>query len=110
VIPLATTTIDVRRVPLDSTRDAADIPPAARTVARGIRAHFSYVSGAEVLLGGQETTDVARLACDPCDLTHTDQVVDNRDGTVWEVAGVFRAGGWGLDHLRADVRRVEGQS
>ena len=40
----------------------------------------------------------------------TVEIVDNRDGTVWEVAGVFRAGGWGLDHLRADVRRVEGQS
>lgn len=41
MIPLATTTISVKRVAADDTRDGYDPLPAPSTVAAGVRAHLS---------------------------------------------------------------------
>ena len=108
MIPLATTTVTVRRVPADDTRDGYDPPPAAEDVATGVRAHLSSPSGREDRAGGSRQTSAARLLCDPVDLRHTDTVIDDTTGAEWAVTGVATHVGLGLDHVAADLQRVSG--
>jgi hypothetical protein len=108
MIPLATTTITVRRVPSDDTRDGYDPHPSAEDVATGVRAHLSSPGGREDRAGGSRQTSGARLLCDPVDLLHTDTVVDESTGVEWAVGGVAAHVGLGLDHTSADLQHISG--
>lgn len=108
MIPAATTTITVKRVPADGTRDGYDTLPAAATVAAGVRAHLSSPTAREDRAGGARQVSPVRLICDPVDLTHTDTVVDDLTGLEWTVSGVAVHVGLGLDHTTADLQRVDG--
>jgi hypothetical protein len=108
MIPAATTTITVRRVPADDTRDGYDPLPAPSTVATGVRAHLASPSAREDRGGGTRQALTARLLCDPVDLTHTDTVVDDTTGLEYAVVGVVQQVGFGLDHTAAGLLLVDG--
>lgn len=114
MIPVATTTITVLRRPtLDgdgNVIDPYDAQPAPAVLASNVRAHISTPSGSERTAGGSETTVQWRLDCDPTDMAHTDQVRDDSTGVVYDVTWVAERRGFGLDHLVADLRRVEGMA
>lgn len=108
MIPLATTTVRVDRVPLSAVRDSYDTPPAAVTVVASARAHLSAPSGAERLAGASETVIDRHLDCDVCDLDHRDTVTDLTTGTTYTVVWVHKRLGLGMDRMEAGLRVVEG--
>lgn len=111
MIPLALTTITVRRIPVDPARDPYDAEPEPFIVASGVRAVISSPSArsGEVLAGGSQEHTYFSLACDPVDLTHRDRVLDDRTGEEYEVewARTRNALG-GLDHTQAALYQIRG--
>lgn len=107
-IPIATTTIQVLRVPADPTRDPTE-PGVEAEVAGGVRAHISTATGSEQLASGAAQERVYfRLAADPCDLEHNDVVVDEATGERYEVQWVRHRQELGMDHVQAGLRQVTG--
>lgn len=107
-IPLATTTITVRRVPDDEDLDPYDEQPEPETVASGVRAHISTRTGRETVAGGSQEVVSFGLSCDPVDLRHTDEVVDDTTGETFEVVWAISRQGLGMDHVQAGLERVTG--
>lgn len=109
-IPIATTTIAVRRVAADPDRDPYDPQPDPSTVASGIRAHLSLAGGSETEAGGSQQIVNWRLSCDPFDegLHHKDQVVNEQSGSVYEVVFSETREGMGMDHFQAGLTQVSG--
>lgn len=109
MIPVATTTISVLRVPADPLRDPEDPQPPAEVIASGVRAHISTSRGREVVQGqaSQEIVDF-RLSCDPTDLDGGDQVKDEATDEVYEVTWARLRRGFGLDHTQAGLKQVSG--
>lgn len=107
-IPLHTTTITVLRVATDPGRDPYDALPEPAVVAAGVRAHLSSPSGRERTAGGSQEVVEFRLACDPVDLRHTDQVRDETTGLVYEVVWTRERQALGLDHTQAGLKQVTG--
>jgi hypothetical protein len=110
VIPLATTTIRVERVAPDGTRDPYDTQPAATTIAQGIRAHISTSRGDEDRGGTDRSIVHFRLACDQfaAGLLHTDRVVDEQSGEVYEIRWAVARTALGLDHFHAGMDQISG--
>lgn len=106
-IPLATTTVSVRRYNLDDV-DPYDPKPTPTTVTSGVPAVISSPSGTEQVEGGQQEVVTFRLDCDPVDLQHDDQIVDDATGDVFEVVWVRNRVGFGLDYTQAELRQVNG--
>lgn len=104
-VPLATGTFTIRTLTESEPGEGRTV--TATAVVRGV---FSSPTGSEVWQagGGQETVD-AVVVCDPATIAHTDQLVDDETGDVWEVAWVRKRYGLGLDHMRVGVNRVTGQ-
>ena len=109
MIPISSTTITVRRYPIDIERDSYDALPPWETIATGVRAHISSPAGTEIVLGGTQSDVVFSLACDPVDLQHIDQVVDDATGTVYSVIWAAPRVGLGLEHVAAGLRQVLGE-
>lgn len=109
-IPLTTTTITVRRPSVDANRDPYEEDPSPVTVAEGVRAHISSPSGREQAVGGEQSIVTFPLVCDPVDLQHTDTVIDESDDAEYEVVWVLPRQGFGLDHVKADLKKVTGVS
>lgn len=107
MLPIATTTVTVRRPAgaEDPYVTAADAPVHSS----GTPAHIGQPSGSEVDQGGQleQITDVL-LAEAGLDLTHTDQVEDERTGQRYRVAWVRARQGLGLDHVKAGLVTFQG--
>lgn len=108
MIPLATTTVTVKRV-------AETEPGEGRTtttLARNVRAHIGSLSGSEQLRpGGGRSVTGYRLDCDLLPtgtLLHTDQVVDDTTGTTYEVTWAAEHRGLGLDHIEAGLSLAVG--
>lgn len=110
MIPVAMTTITVKRIAAASSVDPYDHIASAvpETVASGVRAVISAPSGSERVAGASQEDVTFRLNCDPTDLEHTDQVVDDDTGLTYEVIWAEERSGLGLDHTVADLRRVAG--
>lgn len=106
-IPLATTTISVLRADIDGV-DPYDPAPAASTIATGVRAVISSPSGSENIVGAEQETVTFRLDCDPTNLTHHDQVVDETSGETFDVVWARQRSGLGLDYTQAGLRQVQG--
>lgn len=109
MIPTAATTISISRVPLSATRDEwdEDPAPAAAVVATGIRAVIWSPSGSETQTGATREMRQANLTADPCDLLHTDAVIDEVTGDMWAVLWVQQRSG-PLPHTRAGLGRTAG--
>ena len=111
MIPVATTTIAVLRVPEDDheVRDPEDVQPDPVEIATGIPAHISTSRGREEREGAstQEIVDF-RLSCNVTDLTADDRVRDEATGEVYEVTWARERRGLGLDHTEAGLRQVTG--
>jgi hypothetical protein len=107
MIPLATTTIEIRR--LAASEDGYD-PPSdpPEVVVSAVRAHLSAPTGAETLAGGAKERIDRHLDCDPVDVRQGDQVVDLTDEAVYVVAWSHLASGLGLDRTEAGLRLVTG--
>lgn len=102
-IPVATTTITVKH----PAGTAFERQPA--TVGdRAVRAHIGQPSGSEQRQGGSRGQVDKVLVADPCTISNLDLVVDDADGTTWQVVWVNRARGLGLDHVKAGLVRVVG--
>lgn len=113
-LPTATTTISILRPPdtvspEDASYDLTSIAPA--TVATGIAAviGISPSGRSELNAGSQEVLNF-RLSADPCDLRHTDIVLDESTGEKFQVMWVKARTGLGLDHVAAGLRSVIGAS
>ncbi len=106
MIPLATTTISVLRVPPGDVYDEPYGTPAARTaVSTGTRAVIDRGRGAERVAGGEQSSLDLTLTADPVDLNHTDQVRDDTTNTIYQVTYVVTY--WD-SHLEAGLRVVTG--
>lgn len=105
MITLATTTVTVQTGSEDEPGEGI----TWTTGARHVRAHFSTPSGSELARpGGGMTTITATALLDPCTVSHTDRLVDDQTGEVWQVEWCRTRRGLGLDHVEAGVKRVEG--
>lgn len=111
-IPFNTTTISILRLPDAALDDEPYQVEVRNVVASGIRAVISLSPqnrGSEVTEGGERSTVKARLTCDPCDLKHTDKVVDAVTEQIWTVEYVEDRQGLGLDHVTAGLIRIAGR-
>lgn len=104
MIPASTTTFTVRTLTESEPGEGRTITATAQ-----VAGTLSSPSGGEVWQagGGSETVD-AVIICDPATIAHTDQLVDDTTGDVWEVSWVRKRIGLGLDHMRLGVNRVTG--
>ena len=110
MIPTATTTVKILRRPADGTLDPYDPQPAAAEVATGVRAHISTGRGSEDRAGSDRSVVQFRMSCDPLavGLLHTDQVVDEQSGEVYEVRWAVARVGLGMDHIQAGMDQISG--
>jgi hypothetical protein len=110
LIPLATTTVTVRRVDSDPDRDPYDTQPAATVVASGVRATISTGRGQEDRAGSDRTIVQFRMSCDPFDggLLHTDTVEDERSGEVYEVKWAVARDALEMPHFQAGMDQISG--
>lgn len=109
MIPLSTTTITVYRNTFDEDADPTEVDSGSRTtVAEHVRAQISSPSGRERNIGGSQEIVEFSLSCDPVDLTHLDQVLDEVTGEIYEVTWARQRTGFGLDHTRGGLRAVKG--
>ena len=106
MIPLATTTVAVRRSDQDGTKDLTDTL-VWTDVRTGVRAVIGSPSGSEVRVRGSQSIVTHRLDCDPIDLDHADRIVDEQTGDVYEVLFATRRSGLGLDHTVAALQIVQ---
>lgn len=110
-IPLATTTITVWRIPVNSgadLRDPTDAQPAHERIASGVRAQISSPFGRERNQGGVQEVVEFSLSCDPTDMSNLDRIEDDATGEMYEVVWARQRVGLGLDHTRAGLKQVTG--
>lgn len=105
MIPLAVTTIAIRRPPPDD--DPLEQGPK-RLMETGIRAVIGSPSGADLMAGGDRSVVAARLTADPCDLRPSDEVQDETTGDRYQIVWVRTRQGYGLDHVAAGLSEVVG--
>jgi hypothetical protein len=105
MIPLATTTITVRRPVAGQDPYEAPVPPP---VMAGIPAHIGSPSGIDVRIGGDQQVVTDRLDCAIVDLRHGDTVHDDGNDVTYSVVWVRRRYGLGLDHMEAGLVQTEG--
>jgi hypothetical protein len=108
VIPLATTRISVLRVADD---DAYAEPYTGgdtrrNTVQTGVRAVISRPTGREDTAGGEQAVWDFEMVCDTTDLRHTDTVLDEGTGVIYQIVWVMA---YPDEHHEAGIRVVEGE-
>lgn len=112
MIPIATTSIAVLRVPVDPERDPTDAAPAASVVASGVRAVISVMaqtSDERTYQGASQEVTRFKLNCDPAEIGHRDQVRDERTNELYEVIWARSIAGInGQDHVEGELRQVQG--
>lgn len=106
-IPLATTTITVKRA--STTGDAFDRSDPT-TIRTGLRAVIGGQTGQEAVRDGSSEQVTVRLVCDPYDLHHDDVIVDETTQEQWEVVWCARRQGLGVDHTAADLLKITGRA
>lgn len=107
MIPLATTTVAVWRLPADPDRDGYDTPPARQQVKLGLRAHIGSPSGRHSIADGRTVTTF-RLDTDPFDFAIDDQIQDESTGEVYMLAWARKRVALGLDHVEGAMYLIEG--
>ena len=119
-IAVATTRITVERPATPSTEDPygdgydepADRDDTSSNVVTDHRATISpSVTSSGSGAGGESQVGIFRLTCDPCGLSYTDIVVDERTGERFEVLWAIQSPGVaGLGHVAAELRQIKGRS
>lgn len=109
-IPLATTTVTIKRVPRDDTRDGYDTQPAAATIAAGVRAHIGSPSGSDNITSGDRTVVRFAIDTDPTDLQADDTVIDDMTSEEYRCIWARTRHGLGLDHTTGAIEQVTGAS
>lgn len=110
MIPLATTTITITRIPRDDTRDGYDTQPEPDTIASGVRAHIGNPSGSDNITSGDRTVVRFAITTDPTDLQADDTVIDDNTGAQYRCVWARNRQGLGLDHTTGAVEQVAGAS
>lgn len=110
MIPLATTTITIKRPAENVDRDAYDVAPAPAVVAQGVRAHISAASASEKRDRGSQEVKTWHLDCDVVDLQHDDTVVDEITNQQYAVEWARARVGLGLDRMEAGLLQVDGHA
>lgn len=85
MLPFAATTVTVKRLPADATRDGYDDVPARTTAKTGLRATIGAPSGRETVVAGDRTVVTFTLNTDPFDFQPTDQIIDETTGQTYEL-------------------------
>jgi hypothetical protein len=111
-IPLANTTITIRRRNLTAIEDPADPAeyPAVEwaTIAIGVRAVIAPPTANTQLIAGDRVAYGSTLRSDPCDMKPEDHLIDAKDGTEWTVLWCREFDAIGLNHMEAQLRMVTG--
>src|SRR5688572_11833781 len=108
MIPIATTTIRIERLPAhDPAIDPLEAEGERSVASAGVRAHISTSRGRESATGTQEIV-FFRLSCDVVALNRFDVVVDENTSEEYQVEWVRRRRGFGLDHMEAGLRQTSG--
>lgn len=108
-IPVATTTISVKRSADAGGWDPSQGEPPMTLLNKGVRAVISSESGRNVSTPGETSTVMFRLVCDKTALTYLDTVVDEITGEIYEVDWAhYQPGVAGLDHTQAGLKQVKG--
>lgn len=107
MIPLATTTVTV--IERASTGDPYE-PATETTLATGVRAVIGSPTGVDGRVGGDKVVIDAAAQLDPCPVSRTCILVDERTGEQWTVAWVQARFGLGLNHVRCGLVAVSGGS
>lgn len=117
MIPLATTTIDILRdmTPADDNEydsNHSSQPVSKQVVtARGIRACINTPLRPREDMGSTGTEQVrlrVKMQCDPCDLTHLDEVRDNKTGLIYNVMWVLPRAELGIKYMQCEITLAEG--
>lgn len=117
MIPIATTTVTVKGVrpqqaiDRDSEGYPDDTTVAPSVLTTGLRATITKPAFKRHL-GSIDQADIYALRTDPFDINRFDTVIDESDGTEYEVtyAGPSKPVQWGLVHTVAYIRAVKGQT
>jgi hypothetical protein len=115
-IPYATTTVSVlrRSVPDGDIDGYPDQEAVYAPVSTGTRAVVTspirgVTSGGHTIReGSEQIVDVFKLVADPCDIQHTDRILDETTQIVYRVEWLAPRTGLGLDHMDAGLSFVEG--
>jgi len=91
-------------------------PQDRHVVAEDIRAVIDVPVGRQAGIernrGGESVRTELRLVCDPCDLVHTDQVLDSLNGIYYSISWIVKFPGQGSGddegHIEAGVVHIEG--
>lgn len=114
MIPFATTTISVLRMPSAQFADepyGTDTEATREVVATGVRAVIWAPRSDRTkkqTKGGEEAHFKARLTCDVTDLRVQDWVKDAVTGEVWKLDSFQKRVGLGLEHIQGELFRTEG--
>lgn len=115
MIPLATTTITIKRRQNDPLADLADPAdeggdpvPEFRIVEEEVPAVLSPPTANNNMTAGNRQTYSSRLICEPADVQADDVVVDAMDGSEWMVLWARPVQALGLDHMEGQLRQVRG--
>lgn len=119
MIPLSTTTIEVRRPDRPTTEDPygegydapGDRDDDVPTVVSGVRAVISPATARGSDSGGQSELVEFVLKADPCDISYLDIVEDEVTGDVYDVEWAHsQPGVAGLAHVTAGLRTTKGRT
>ena len=108
MIPIATTTVSVWRLPADNALDGFDPQPTRVQVASGLRATIGAPSGRASIATGDKVVVGFSLSTDPFDFANDDQLVDESTGETYLLLWARRITALGLDHCMGAVRIVQG--
>lgn len=115
MIPLATTTVSVLRLPEGTGYDEpyGGPEPGSRTaVTSGLRAVIDYPSGTIQVAGGVQAIEEYRLIADPAPVDYRDLIRDEGTGRVYRITWLiaYPASVAPDDHIEAGLRSVEGET
>lgn len=109
MIPLATTSIAVLRLPDEvlseepyNGNDATD----RVEVASNVRAVIGSANGRKIVEGGEQAVWDFDLVCDLTDVFYTDTIRDNTTDAVYTIEWLQI---WPGEHIEAGLRRVQGE-
>jgi hypothetical protein len=114
MIPIQTTTVTVKgrrpQAAIDPDAEGYDSPPTEpTTLITGLRATITLPS-ARRSAGEADEVDVYTLRTDPFDLNRYDTIIDESDGTEYEVSRAIpsKPVTWGLQHTVAYIYKTQG--
>lgn len=120
MIPIATTTITIRRpaAAVDDIQDPfgegydtpSDIPNQWSTIATGVRAVINTTDQGAASGRPGDTEEIQyRVVCDPTDMTYKDVVIDEPTGVLYSVISVIQTPAvHGLGNTRASLQTLRG--